>query len=242
MSVAATAGGQAALEDITGGTAGDWLVIGWFTPDYRPLAEEFAANLAKHGAPFHLWARPKLAKGWNTQQKPSVVLQAMDAYPSKTLVLMDVDCTVKGDKAPVAQVAGDVGINLKARQVRRWGRWQRRLAIAASSRVVVFRPTEGARAFAKEWRRLCETAHYGGDETSMAWAYLVRSDVPYSFLDPLYAGREIAGALVTGGHVIVHESAHLKASPWSFKETLKAIERRYLRTGRTKREAQARLG
>jgi hypothetical protein len=214
------------MEDIRGGAVGDWIVIGWFTPDYRPLAERFAANLAEHGAPHHLWAKPKLAPGWNTRTKPSVVLEAMDAYPGKTLVLMDVDCIVKGDISPVTNIDGAVGINIKARQVRRWGRLQRRLAVAASSRVAVFRPTLGARAFAEEWERQCRRAHYGGDETSMAWAYLIRSDVSYSFLDPLYAGREIAGALVTGENVIVHDSAHQKAAPWTLREALKGIERR----------------
>src|SRR5262245_42953256 len=86
------------LGDLKGGRVEDWLVIGWFTEDatYRPLAERFATNLAEHGAPFHLFAKPVLGKGWNTWRKPSVVLEAMDAYPGKAIVLMDVDCTVRG--------------------------------------------------------------------------------------------------------------------------------------------------
>ena len=77
--------------DLVGGQIGDWLVIGWFTEDstYRPLAEAFGANLSQHGAPFHLFAKPSLG-AWNTRWKPAVVLEAMDAYPGKTLVLMDV--------------------------------------------------------------------------------------------------------------------------------------------------------
>jgi hypothetical protein len=154
--------------DLIGGTVGDWLVAGWFTPDYRPLAETFAANLAEHGAPYHLWAKPKSERGWNTRRKPSVVLEAMDAYPGKALILMDVDCTVRGDIAPVTLVAGDVGINVKARQERRFRSLGKRITMTASSRVVVFRPTEAARAFAQEWQRLCASAHYAGDETAMA--------------------------------------------------------------------------
>jgi hypothetical protein len=142
---------ETVLGDITGGTVGDWLVIGWFTPDYRPLAETFAANLFRRCAPFHLWAKPELAPGWNTSRKPSVVLEAMDAYPGKTLVLMDVDCIVQGDMSPAANIAGDVGITILARNMRRKGRWQYWIAAEASSRVVVFRNTEGARAFARRW-------------------------------------------------------------------------------------------
>ena len=69
--------------DLFGGSAGEWLVTGWFTEDtvYRPLAEAFAANLAEHGIPFHLFAKPALG-AWNTRRKPAVVLEAMDAYAS----------------------------------------------------------------------------------------------------------------------------------------------------------------
>jgi hypothetical protein len=99
---------------------GDWLAIGWFTEDstYRPLAEALAANLSQHGAPFHLFAKPSLG-AWNTRRKPAVVLEAMDAYPGKTLVLMDVDCRLRGDIEPVTQIGGDVGIVVIARNVRR---------------------------------------------------------------------------------------------------------------------------
>jgi|RhiMethySRZTD1v2_1073278.scaffolds.fasta_scaffold846012_3 hypothetical protein len=85
--------------DLIGGQVGDWLVTGWFTPNYRPLAEAFAANLSEHGAPFHLFAKPSLG-AWNTRRKPAVVLEAMDAYPGKTVVLMDVDCRLRATSSP----------------------------------------------------------------------------------------------------------------------------------------------
>lgn len=136
--------------DLIGGQVGDWLVTGWFTPNYRPLAEAFAANLSEHGAPFHLFAKPSLG-AWNTRRKPAVVLEAMDAYPGKTVVLMDVDCRLRGDIEPVTQIGGDVGIVVIARNVRRRRRWAHWLSVECSSRVVVLRPTEGARAFARTW-------------------------------------------------------------------------------------------
>lgn len=78
------------IGDLVGGQIADWLVAGWFTPDYRPLAEAFAVNLSEHGAPHHLLAKPSLG-AWNTRRKPAVVLEAMDLYPGKTIVLTDVD-------------------------------------------------------------------------------------------------------------------------------------------------------
>lgn len=231
-------------EDLQGGLIGEWLAIGWFTPDYRPLAQAFAASLAEHGAPFHLFSRPKLAMGWNTLRKPSVVLEAMDAYPGKTLVLMDVDCIVRGDIAPVADVAGDVGITVIGQNVRgrtdrrlRSGRdaeWRHWIAVECSSRVVVFRPTAGARTFAEAWKRQIEASRVNHDEHSMVWAFLSCPTVDFRYIDLRYSGREIS-QLPDG--IIYHDSAHTKQKAVKrsrFKSTLKAIERRWLRSGRTR--------
>lgn len=237
MSVAVTGTKQnAALEDITGGTAGDWLVIGWFTPDYRPLAEAYAANLAQHGVPHHLWAKPKLDAGWNTSRKPAVVLAALDAYPGKTVVLMDVDCIVRGDPSPAAAIDGDVGITVLARNMKRGNRFQHWIAAECSSRVVTFRNTEGARAFAQRWAAQIERSKVNHDEHSMIWAYLSCPHVRFDHLDPAYSGREVS-QFPDG--IIVHQSAHSEArrlGRGAFKRLLRDIERRFLRTGRTSRD------
>jgi hypothetical protein len=225
--------------DLKGGEIGEWLVIGWFTPDYRPLAERFAANLEAHGAPFHLFARPKLEPGWSTRQKPYVVLQALDTYPGKTVVLMDVDCIVNGDISPVIDVAGDVGITVLARNMKKRDAWQHWIAAECSSRVVVFRPTEGARAFARRWAERIESSNLSHDEHSMIWAYLASPDIRFGFIDPIYSGREIS-QLPDG--IIVHESAHSahqKGARGFIKQALRDFERRFLRTGCTSRDKTA---
>lgn len=178
-------------------------------------------------------------------QKPDVVLTAMDAYPGKTLVLMDVDCMVQGDIAPVTSgISGDVGITVFARNVPgRMDRrlrvgahrcWRHHIAVECSSRVVVFKPTAGARAFALEWRHVIATSHVNDDEHSMVWAYVRRPDVSFTFIDIRYSGRE-AGQVPDA--VICHDSEHnkIKAAHRSgLQEVLKGFERRYLRIGRTK--------
>jgi hypothetical protein len=231
-------------DDLCGGEVGDWLAIGWFTPDYRPLAERFATNLAEHGTPFHLFARPNVAAGWNTAQKPDVVLHAMGLHPDKTLVLMDLDCVVHGDISPVVDVPGDVAItviahNIPGRVDRRWRvgpdrRWRHQIAVECSSRVVVFKPTSGARAFALNWRAQVVNSIVNHDEHSMVWAYLHSTGVQFSYIDARYSGREI-GQLPDA--VIEHNSEHnkLKAQKrGGIQEMLRAFERRYLRTGRTR--------
>jgi hypothetical protein len=224
-----------AEEDLQGRTPEEWIVCGWFTPDYRPLAAKLAVNLDHHGAPYHLWAKPKSERGWNTWRKPSVVLEAMDAYPGKTVVLMDVDCRISGDIAPVTDIAGDVSLTLNARPVRLLWPPHKRIAVKAISRVVVFRPTEAARAFTSEWARLCESTHYEGDEAALRAAFLTCPGVAFSHLDPRYAGLgEATDAIVH------HESAHAVRRLPTLGEMLRSIERQF-RSGRTRAAKQAGL-
>lgn len=218
-----------ALSDITGGNPESWLVTGWFTPDYRPLAETFAANLAEHGAPFHLFAKPTLG-AWNTSRKPTVVLETMDAYPGKTIVLMDVDCLIRGGIEPVTQTDGDVGIVVIARNQKSRKGWRHWLALECSSRVVVFKPTEKARAFAHKWACHIDQSAICHDEHSMAWAFLSSPDVRFTYLDQAYSGRE---AYLLSDGVIVHDSAHEKQKRGGFKNWLRSLEKPF-RTGRTK--------
>jgi hypothetical protein len=212
--------------------ARDWAVCGWFTPDYRPLAEKLAANLAQYDAAFHLWAKPKATPEWNALAKPSVVLQTMDAYPGKTVILMDVDCVIRSDISPITVFAGDVSLTIKARQVRLLRGFQKRITFKTSSRVVVFHPTEGARAFAANWERLCRASLCAdADEANMAWVYLSRPDICYHHLDPRFAGDEVGNTVPDA--VISHYGAHGRTKGSALKNLLREIERRWFRTGRS---------
>lgn len=163
-----------------------------------------------------------------------MVLEAMDAYPGKTVILMDVDCLVRGDIEPVTQIGGDVGIVVIARNVRRRRRWAHWLSVECSSRVVVFRPTEGARAFARTWADTIERSTVNHDEHSMAWAYLSSPGIHFDYIDQRFSAREI-GQIADA--LIEHDSAHdeaRRASRGRFKTLLREFERRVLRTGRTR--------
>lgn len=69
--------------DIIRGVPNDWLVIGWFTPDYEPLANNLAFNLSEYGAPFHLWLRPKLVDGWSQVRSPTWCSQQWTPTPAR---------------------------------------------------------------------------------------------------------------------------------------------------------------
>jgi hypothetical protein len=228
--------------DIKSDAIGSWLVIGWFTPDYRPLTEKFAANLAEHGAPFHLFARAKPAHGWDATPKPSVVLAAMDVYPDKTLVLMDVDCIVRGTIAPVAHIDGDVGIVAMGGNLYNGKKRDLRVKIWCSSRVVVFRPTAGARSFVERWQHQIASSKLKQDEHSMVWTFLSSQDVRFRYIDQAYAGIERDQS---PDGIIVHESAHRpnrrRASNKGMKGFIRMIERPF-RSGKSERRKQERVG
>lgn len=214
--------------DIKGGVIGDWLVCGWFTPDYRPLAEKFAASLATHGAPYHLWAKPKSERGWNTWRKPSVVLETMDLYPDKTVILMDVDCSIGGDISALGKTNGDVGLTIISRSARLMWPPHKRVVVKAISRVVVFQPTDAARRFAEDWGQRCETTHYAGDEAALRAAYLSCPNVAVSHIDRRYS------AIGFPGEVVAHVSEHEKRrSGLTLRDALRMIERPF-RSGRTR--------
>jgi hypothetical protein len=219
---------------------GDWLVAGWFTPNYRPLAAAFAAQLDRHDAPYHLYAKTYLQPGWQTTLKPSVVLEAMQAYPGKTVILMDVDCRVNGDLSPMlAGITGDVGIVVTAADAPKGKKGRQHwVSIETSSRVVVFRPTAGARRFAERWAAQIARSSFDHDEYSMAWAYLRSPDVSFAYIPRAYSAREVG---IVPGAIVAHDSAHSKertATRGTIANALRAFERRFLRTGRTRKAKQ----
>src|SRR5262245_494065 len=230
---------ETAAGDITGGTVGDWLAIGWFTPDYRPLAEAFAANLAEHGAPFHLFAKPKLEGASRLEQilmKPAVVLEAMARHPDKAIALMDVDCIVRGDISPLAAIPGDVGVALFGGVPSKATDW--RVWLGLSTRVMVFRPTEAARAFTEKWSGYVKS-HGGHEERCAAQAFLASLEVRFSHIDLAYSGREV---YQFPDGIVVHQSASsaLKTSErGAIRQTLRNIERRFFRRGRSSRDKVA---
>jgi hypothetical protein len=144
-------------------------------------------------------------------------METMDAYPGKTVVLMDVDCIIHGDIAPVTRIAGDVGIVVIAQNVRRRGkkRWAHWLAVECSSRVIVFQPTEGARAFVKTWADTIERSIHQGDLARRAGRVPVLQAIGARPLHLTDAGRrrgiDLAGAarLHAGRHRLARATTDL---------------------------------
>jgi len=125
-----------------------YVVVGFYTPNYAEIADQFRSNLQSHAIPHHLYAVDRIGETWiaETLRKPSIVLEAMGDYPDKTIILMDVDCSVTGHLGPLMSDA-DVSVHMIHRRLK---------SSRACSRVVVFRPTPAARSLAALWKELCD--------------------------------------------------------------------------------------
>lgn len=217
--------------DISSRSDAGWLVVGWFTPDYRPVAERFAHNLNIYNAPHQLYAVESFGRSFveRTRKKPEIVLRALSDFPDKTIVLMDVDSIVSGDIEPVTDILGDVGVIMKARQEK-----LPRLSLAASSRIMVFRPTADARRFAEAWKAICaDPAHSKwDDELCLAWTFVTHSDVRCQHIPVEYSAR---GMGECKNQVISHKSENAVRSNQGFsvRRFLKSVEKRLFRTGRS---------
>ena len=183
-----------------------WLAMGFFTPTYRLYAEALAKQLHVHGAPHHFFAVERSGT-WTheTMRKPSIVLDAMKVYPKKSLILMDVDCSVGGpiDGLPALNSPVDISCFLYVR-TKKFGRHRQRASL--SSRVVVVRPTDGARAFMVNWQDACaERPWMHGDEPNMMLALSRSSGTSFSPIPLSFSGRERRDALADA--VVTHDSA-----------------------------------
>lgn len=136
------------------------IIIGFFTPNYFDLAEQFAANLSAFGEPYHLYAVSDA--GWKeaTLMKPRIVQRAFDDYPLRTLILMDVDCAISHGLGYYNEGHGDVAFHIRAGK-------DGKTKVSSSTRLVVFRPTERALSLAVRWEDECSKPTVANDEAAL---------------------------------------------------------------------------
>ena len=184
----------------------NWLIVGFFTRNYRPLSERFAESLQQQNLPHHLFAVERIGD-WSreTMRKPSVVLDAMRAYPSRTVILMDVDCLVNGSLDELVEASRNADFSCYA-SVRIKGHRRSSLRFSLSSRVMVIRPTPGAERMMREWEKVCrERPDLNGDERALVMAFARANGVNFSPMSEKYSGRELGEA--APGSIITHRSA-----------------------------------
>jgi len=177
-------------DDISGGLdATNYVVTGFFTPDYREMARGFASNLAAHSIPRMLYSWEPGSWQASTLAKPVVVLRAMRDFPNRTIVLMDVDCEVRGPVGSILDFAADVslfiGVGLHPQNEPGW-----RMRAIPSSRIIVFKQTSGARQLLASWQEFCDDGESEiSDEMLLMRAIGVTQGLTLAMLDRRFAAR-----------------------------------------------------
>ena len=146
----------------------DYIVAGWYTPNYSHWLDGLIPSLEAVGAPHDFVEVAPMADTWeaNTMRKPRQIANALSRHPTKTVIFLDVDCTVLKPLSPLVMIRGDVGAYLRTKY-RRDGTtksgWR--------SGTMVFKPTAAARDFVTAWVIESERAdRYSVDQDSLAVA------------------------------------------------------------------------
>lgn len=180
-----------------------YMVIGFYTPNYADVASRFSENLHRYDIPHTLY--PISQVDWEDAilWKPSIVWTAMAQFPNTTLVLMDVDCLVRGPIDGALDFTGDVALHFRAKIAKG------RRSMWPSARMIAFRPTDAARSLVQAWTNCC--SDHGGtrnDEQQLMRAISHTPNVSISILPPAYAAHEFDE--IGPDAVIVHVSEHDK--------------------------------
>jgi hypothetical protein len=186
----------------------EFIVTGFFTPDYLPLAKALSKNLIDHDIAHHLYARDKSAGKWGHQtlQKPSVLKSARRDHPDSILVLMDVDCRVRGDISPILDTVGDIAVPMGRKPMKNG------TALKPGTRVLLVKPTAQSDAFLELWDKMCrlDIQPVENDEIRLQMAMEVSAGkFAVATLPQRFTGKEIRKA--THEDIIVHDSARDEA-------------------------------
>src|SRR3569832_1681579 len=208
--------------DIRQSFGSDFLVVGFFTPNYTPAAAAFAENLVAHRISHHLYARPIVEGDWysQTRQKPTVLALARREHPNENLIFMDVDCRVHGDISEILTTRGDVVMRTKGTAM------GSRQALKPTTRVLLLRPNVGSDAFIAGWEAACRRAQNGQSAEYMLIQAMSDSPEIYSIgtLPIKYAGMELHDAPC--GAVIVHDSIRDPTRPgWALRRAVQRLIR-----------------
>ncbi|MBU6176769.1 MAG: hypothetical protein KGO80_03305 [Bacteroidetes bacterium] len=189
---------------------GDFLVVGFFTPDYFDLASALSGNLNGLRISHHLYACEKQKGEWGHQtlRKPSIVKRARLDYPDKALILMDVDCAVRGDVSGILDNNSDIAFPMGRKPMKNG------TALKPGTRVMLIRPSTNSDRLIDLWDQKCrlDIQPVENDEIRLQMA-IEDSAGTFSFgiLPREFTGVEIRKS--NAKDIIVHDSARDEARP-----------------------------
>ena len=211
------------VSDLMQENGSEYIVTGFFTPDYYPLAVALAKNLENWRTSFHLYACDKQQGGWVSQtlRKPSILKRARIDYPARTIILMDVDCSIRGDISGILDVKADIAVPMGRKPMKNG------TALKPGTRVVLVRPTPMVDEFLEAWDLKCrlDIRPVENDEIRLQMAIEDSAGkFAFAILPSRYTGMELRKAKTSD--VIVHDSARDEARfLGSFHKSLKVALR-----------------
>ena len=207
------------VSDLIQENGSDYIVTSFFTPDYYPLAAALAKNLGNWRPSYHLYACGMQQGGWVSQtlRKPSILKMARIDYPERPIILMDVDCSIRGDISGILDVKADIAVTMGRKPMKNG------TALKPGTRVVLVRPTPMVDEFLEAWDLKCrlDIRPVENDEIRLQMA-IEDSEKKFALavLPSRYAGIELRKAKASD--VIVHDSARDEARfLGSFHKSLK---------------------
>jgi hypothetical protein len=57
------------MDLVSANSSAEWIVSGYFTPDYQPWTTELIASLERLAAPYHFFAWDRVPGGWETNTR-----------------------------------------------------------------------------------------------------------------------------------------------------------------------------
>jgi hypothetical protein len=187
----------------------NWIVCGWYTPDYSHWLEPLRARLDSIGAPHDFVEVDKKGGGWqlNTMSKPHHLREATRRHPGKTIIFLDVDCQVTGSLEALnelAEIGGDVGFYLRTRK-----RKNGDPKLNPRSGTLVVKPTARAQRFVDVWIELsAQFPVHAIDQDSLTVAM---GRVPGLSITTLGVDQCALEADRVPSPVILHDRASMKA-------------------------------
>jgi hypothetical protein len=194
------------------------VVVGFFTPNYRELTERFSANLSEFDLAHHFFAIS--ATDWQSAilLKPKIVGRARALYPGKSIVLMDVDCIVRGTLDPLFESTQNCDIALTLRVKHGLEPRDKKPCdrVWSSSRLVIWRPTDAADSLLKSWTSNCATPInlWSGDEGFLLRAISQTPNLRLQTIPKEYGAWEICD--IGPEAIVIHQSQRATTVP-SFK-------------------------
>lgn len=185
----------------------DYVVCGWYTPDYAIWAVQLRQNLDRLNEPHDFVPVNKSPGGWeaNTMRKATQIRQAMHRNRGKIIVFLDVDCEVMEPLATLADIHGDIAVHMRCK----FGR-SGLPRVSVRSGTMVLRPTLLARTFVDTWADVSARAPKGCvDQRTLPMAMTLIPGLSVNNLDVRYCA--VAGDQVKSP-AILHDSAS-KALP-----------------------------